>query len=72
MGTVHAKSLDPLPMHGRDLGIHPDDLMEPPEPEQESKQEVLENKDVSSGSVVFYLMENVLNCSFNLVQFHLH
>ncbi|MEQ2233660.1 Sorting and assembly machinery component 50 B, partial [Ilyodon furcidens] len=46
MGTVHAKSLDPLPMHGRDLGVHPDDLMEPPEPEQESKQEVLENKDV--------------------------
>uniref|UniRef100_A0A3Q2QTF1 Uncharacterized protein n=1 Tax=Fundulus heteroclitus TaxID=8078 RepID=A0A3Q2QTF1_FUNHE len=47
MGTVHAKSLDPLPMHGRDLGINPDDLMEPPEPEQESKQEILENKDVN-------------------------
>uniref|UniRef100_A0A8C9Y5I8 Sorting and assembly machinery component 50 homolog, like n=1 Tax=Sander lucioperca TaxID=283035 RepID=A0A8C9Y5I8_SANLU len=46
MGTVHAKSLDPLPMHGRDLGVNPDDLMEPPEPEQESKQEILENKDV--------------------------
>ncbi|TNN40460.1 Sorting and assembly machinery component 50 B [Liparis tanakae] len=46
MGTVHAKSLDPLPMHGRDLGVHPDDLVEPPEPEQESKQEILENKDV--------------------------
>uniref|UniRef100_A0A8C6P355 Sorting and assembly machinery component 50 homolog, like n=1 Tax=Nothobranchius furzeri TaxID=105023 RepID=A0A8C6P355_NOTFU len=46
MGTVHAKSLDPLPMHGRDLGVHPDDLIEPPEQEQESKQEILENKDV--------------------------
>lgn len=41
------QSLDPLPMHGRDLGVNPDDLMEPPE--QESKQEILENKDVSSG-----------------------
>lgn len=43
------QSLDPLPMHGRDLGVNPDDLMEPPEQEQESKQEILENKDVSSG-----------------------
>ncbi|XP_062339133.1 sorting and assembly machinery component 50 homolog B isoform X1 [Osmerus eperlanus] len=46
MGTVHARSLDPLPMHGRDLGVNPDDMMEAPEPEQETKQEVLENKDV--------------------------
>ncbi|KAM8910891.1 sorting and assembly machinery component 50 homolog B [Spinachia spinachia] len=46
MGTVHAKSLDPLPMHGRDLGLHPDDLVDPPELETESKQEILENKDV--------------------------
>lgn len=35
-------------MHGRDLGINPDDLMETPEVEQEAKQEILENKDVSS------------------------
>uniref|UniRef100_A0A672IM62 Sorting and assembly machinery component 50 homolog, like n=1 Tax=Salarias fasciatus TaxID=181472 RepID=A0A672IM62_SALFA len=47
MGTVHAKSLDPLPMHGRDLGMHPDDLLEAPEQAPESKQEILENKDVS-------------------------
>uniref|UniRef100_A0A8C4HB99 Sorting and assembly machinery component 50 homolog, like n=1 Tax=Dicentrarchus labrax TaxID=13489 RepID=A0A8C4HB99_DICLA len=46
MGTVHAKSLDPLPMHGRDLGVNPDDLVEPPEMEHEAKQEILENKDV--------------------------
>ncbi|XP_070784820.1 sorting and assembly machinery component 50 homolog B isoform X2 [Enoplosus armatus] len=46
MGTVHAKSLDPLPMHGRDLGVNPDDLVESPELEQEAKQEILENKDV--------------------------
>lgn len=45
------QSLDPLPMHGRDLGVNPDDLMETPELEQEAKQEILENKDVSgSGS----------------------
>uniref|UniRef100_A0A672IK26 Sorting and assembly machinery component 50 homolog, like n=1 Tax=Salarias fasciatus TaxID=181472 RepID=A0A672IK26_SALFA len=47
MGTVHAKSLDPLPMHGRDLGMHPDDLLEAPEQAPESKQEILENKDVT-------------------------
>lgn len=41
------QSLDPVPMHGRDLGVHPDDLMDTPEPEHEGKQEVLENKDVS-------------------------
>eukprot|EP00064_Thunnus_orientalis_P017290 superscaffoldBa00003635_g17371 len=46
MGTVHAKSLDPLPMHGRDLGVNPDDFVDAPEPEQEAKQEILENKDV--------------------------
>lgn len=34
-------------MHGRDLGVNPDDLVEAPEPEQEGKQEILENKDVS-------------------------
>uniref|UniRef100_A0A4W6ESX1 Sorting and assembly machinery component 50 homolog, like n=1 Tax=Lates calcarifer TaxID=8187 RepID=A0A4W6ESX1_LATCA len=39
-------SLDPLPMHGRDLGVNADDWVEPPEPEQEAKQEILENKDV--------------------------
>lgn len=44
------QSLDPLPMHGRDLGVNPDDLLEPPEIEQEAKQEILENKDVSSSS----------------------
>lgn len=41
------QSLDPLPMHGRDLHVHPDDLMETPDQEQDSKQEILENKDVS-------------------------
>lgn len=35
-------------MHGRDLGINPDDLVETPDVEQEAKQEILENKDVSS------------------------
>lgn len=41
-------------MHGRDLGIHPDDFVEAPEVEQEAKQEILENKDVRiSGS--YYL-----------------
>uniref|UniRef100_A0A8C4HAY5 Sorting and assembly machinery component 50 homolog, like n=1 Tax=Dicentrarchus labrax TaxID=13489 RepID=A0A8C4HAY5_DICLA len=40
------QSLDPLPMHGRDLGVNPDDLVEPPEMEHEAKQEILENKDV--------------------------
>lgn len=41
------QSLDPLPMHGRDLGVNPDDFVDSPEPEQEAKQEILENKDVS-------------------------
>ncbi|XP_021421836.2 sorting and assembly machinery component 50 homolog A [Oncorhynchus mykiss] len=45
MGTVHARSLDPLPMQGPELGFHADDI-ERPDMEQESKQEVLENKDV--------------------------
>lgn len=40
------QSLDPLPMHGRDLGIHPEDFVETPDVEQEAKQEILENKDV--------------------------
>lgn len=46
------QSLDPLPMHGRDWGINPDDLVETPEPEQEAKQEILENKDVGSSSII--------------------
>uniref|UniRef100_A0A1A8FPD6 Sorting and assembly machinery component 50 homolog n=1 Tax=Nothobranchius korthausae TaxID=1143690 RepID=A0A1A8FPD6_9TELE len=45
MGTVHARSLDPLPMQGPELGIQADDV-EAPEVEQEPKQEVLENKNV--------------------------
>uniref|UniRef100_A0A671PIH6 Sorting and assembly machinery component 50 homolog A n=1 Tax=Sinocyclocheilus anshuiensis TaxID=1608454 RepID=A0A671PIH6_9TELE len=45
MGTVHARSLDPLPMQGPELGVQADD-MDLGEPEQEEKQEVLENKDV--------------------------
>lgn len=38
-------------MHGRDLGVHPDDFVEAPEVEQEAKQEILENKDVSDTTV---------------------
>ncbi|XP_035280364.1 sorting and assembly machinery component 50 homolog A isoform X1 [Anguilla anguilla] len=45
MGTVHARSLDPLPMQGPDLGVQADDV-DMVEVEPESKQEVLENKDV--------------------------
>ncbi|XP_051975860.1 sorting and assembly machinery component 50 homolog A-like [Xyrauchen texanus] len=45
MGTVHARSLDPLPMQGPELGVQADDL-DLGEPEHEEKQEVLENKDV--------------------------
>lgn len=37
--------MDPVPMHGRDLGVHPDDL-DVVEAQQEPKKEVLENKDV--------------------------
>ncbi|KAE8613173.1 hypothetical protein XENTR_v10007609 [Xenopus tropicalis] len=44
MGTVHARSLDPLPMNGPDFGSHDDaDLVEV---EPQKKQEILENKDV--------------------------
>uniref|UniRef100_A0AAQ4REI2 POTRA domain-containing protein n=1 Tax=Gasterosteus aculeatus aculeatus TaxID=481459 RepID=A0AAQ4REI2_GASAC len=45
MGTVHARSLDPLPMRGPELGVQPDDI-EAPDIEHEPKQEVLENKNV--------------------------
>lgn len=46
------QSLDPLPMHGRDLGVKPDDFVETPEVEQEAKQEILENKDVSMAAAL--------------------
>ncbi|XP_012673138.2 sorting and assembly machinery component 50 homolog A [Clupea harengus] len=45
MGTVHARSLDPMPMHGPELGVQADDI-DLPEPEHDAKQEVLENKEV--------------------------
>lgn len=45
MGTVYARSMDSYPMYGRDLGVNPDD-MEMMEAVQETKQEVLENKNV--------------------------
>lgn len=45
--TRTLQSMDPLPMHGRDLGVNPDDLVDTSEVEQEAKQEILENKDVS-------------------------
>ncbi|XP_026094568.1 sorting and assembly machinery component 50 homolog A-like [Carassius auratus] len=45
MGTVHARSLDPLPMQGPELGVQADDI-DLGEPEHQEKQEVLENKDV--------------------------
>lgn len=45
--------IDPLPMHGRDLGMNSDDMIEPPE--QEAKQEILENKDVRIMSSSFIL-----------------
>lgn len=35
-------------MHGRDLGVNPDDLVDTPDVVQEAKQEILENKDVST------------------------
>jgi len=38
--------MDSYPMYGRDLGVNPDD-MEMMEAVQETKQEVLENKNVS-------------------------
>uniref|UniRef100_A0A673XYE1 SAMM50 sorting and assembly machinery component n=1 Tax=Salmo trutta TaxID=8032 RepID=A0A673XYE1_SALTR len=43
--SVVLQSLDPLPMQGPELGVHADDV-QTPDMEQESKQEVLENKDV--------------------------
>nr|XP_005988690.2 PREDICTED: sorting and assembly machinery component 50 homolog [Latimeria chalumnae] len=45
MGAVHARSLDPLPMSGPDFGSLGDEA-EFVEVEPETKQEVLENKDV--------------------------
>ncbi|KAK0141891.1 Sorting and assembly machinery component 50 A [Merluccius polli] len=45
MGAVHARSLDPLPMRGPELGVHADDV-DTPDVEQDPKQEVLENKNV--------------------------
>ncbi|KAJ8249987.1 hypothetical protein COCON_G00232030 [Conger conger] len=45
MGTVHARSLDPLPMRGPELGVHAEDV-DVVEVEPETKQEILENKDV--------------------------
>lgn len=43
---IFIQSLDPLPMQGPDLGVHADDV-EVVDVEPETKQEVLENKDVS-------------------------
>ncbi|XP_074395340.1 sorting and assembly machinery component 50 homolog isoform X3 [Zonotrichia albicollis] len=45
MGTVHARSLEPLPMAGPDFGALGEEA-ELVEVEPESKQEILENKDV--------------------------
>ncbi|XP_056907361.1 sorting and assembly machinery component 50 homolog A isoform X1 [Takifugu flavidus] len=45
MGTVHARSLDPLPMQGPELGVQPDDI-EAPGVAREPQQEVLDNKNV--------------------------
>ncbi|XP_053741166.1 sorting and assembly machinery component 50 homolog A-like isoform X2 [Synchiropus splendidus] len=45
MGTVHARSLDPLPMQGPELGLHSDDIQSPLI-EQKAEQAILENKDV--------------------------
>uniref|UniRef100_H3BDT4 SAMM50 sorting and assembly machinery component n=1 Tax=Latimeria chalumnae TaxID=7897 RepID=H3BDT4_LATCH len=49
MGAVHARSLDPLPMSGPDFGSLGDEA-EFVEVEPETKQEVLENKDVMKRS----------------------
>lgn len=49
-----SQSLDPLPMQGPELGVQADDI-EAPEVEHEPKQEVLENKNVRTGSVLFVL-----------------
>ncbi|KAK2536238.1 Samm50 [Columba livia] len=45
MGTVHARSLEPLPMGGPDFGALGEEA-ELVEVEPEAKQEILENKDV--------------------------
>ncbi|XP_051976763.1 sorting and assembly machinery component 50 homolog B [Xyrauchen texanus] len=45
MGTVHARSMDSYPMYGRDRGVNPEEI-EVMEAVQETKQEILENKDV--------------------------
>ncbi|KAM9807943.1 sorting and assembly machinery component 50 homolog A-like [Neosynchiropus ocellatus] len=45
MGTVHARSLDPLPMQGPELGLHADDIQSPLS-EQKPEPVILENKDV--------------------------
>uniref|UniRef100_A0A4W4GYF1 Bacterial surface antigen (D15) domain-containing protein n=1 Tax=Electrophorus electricus TaxID=8005 RepID=A0A4W4GYF1_ELEEL len=59
MGTVHARSLDPLPMQGPELGVQADD-MDLGEPEHEPQQEVLENKDVRCFSLSFQNSEDIL------------
>ncbi|XP_029455983.1 sorting and assembly machinery component 50 homolog isoform X4 [Rhinatrema bivittatum] len=46
MGTVYARSLDPLPAAGPDFGSVGEDEAELVEVEPETRQEVLENKDV--------------------------
>lgn len=45
MGTVHARSLEPLPANGPDFGALGEEA-EFVEVEPEAKQEILENKDV--------------------------
>lgn len=47
-----SQSLDPLPMRGPELGVQADDI-EALEVEHEPKQEVLENKNVRTGSILF-------------------
>ncbi len=51
--------MDSHPMHGRDLGVNPDDL-EVMEAVQETKQEVLENKDVSYVKLVLSYFLNIV------------
>lgn len=43
---VYLQNVDPVPMYGRGLGVEPDDL-QLTEASQETKKEVLPNKDVS-------------------------
>lgn len=57
------QSLDPLPMHGPELGVQADDV-EAPGVEQESKQEVLENKSVRTENAL--LMFRCRTSSFSL------